>query len=1191
MTTLKIHLLGEFELYGGNELLQPPATLKARSLLAYLIIHRDRAWAREALADLFWPDRLRDKALHNLSTALWHIRRVLPPGDYILADAQTVRFNLKSEYWLDVKEFESKVQEAGCKDRTDASCLPLLASCILLYRGDFLEGFYDDWCLEERYRLESLYLKALERLVTGYEALNQPEEALHYAGLLLARNPLREDVQRAATRLHVQLGNRAEALRQAQWCRAVLRTELGIEPAAETTALYDELLGPAWRREPGQEVLARRGSLPRSQPDLILERPPLVGRETEWKTLLGLWDRAQAGQGHLVLVSGEAGIGKSRLTEELSQYVRQRGSWVAGGRCYEYERALPRGPLADILRDLLAITDARFLGRLLPWQAAELVRLTPELRARFPSLPADRGEICTGQEQTRLFDAITFFLLNLVQQNPLLLVLEDLHWASDSTLTWLHYLTRRLADAPILLIATCRREGVGSDHPLHGLALQLEQEGLVMRLELGRLSRGDLALWMTGASDPLVMRIHRQTEGNPFFTLETLRALFEGGQVRLVGGRWVEGTVPASLPIPASVRQVVQMRLDRLSPPTRKAVAVAAVIGRVFDFAVLEQAWSRDEEATLWALDELLRRRLVREGSSISGSDYEFNHHLVREVIYRGLHYRRRRRLHRLAGEVLERLYASREDVAGELAYHFGQAGEHFRALPYLIQAGYNAAALYAYDEAEDYWKQAFSIFASLPQEEATRFRKAISEVLFNRAEFFHLQGRLEERQTDIFRLRNLAKEAGDDQLLNRVLIRETRYLNLDGRYEVALEQAQEATARCRQYGNTDGEAQSLAEWGFAHYFRGEYPEAMQRLERALQLEQSDPATRGAVLSVLSYTYYLIADYQRSLAYRRQALEIRSALGKQARMAEDLTDMGILYMHLHRQSLAGQYLEKALRLARAIGSQPAESYALNHLGDLYYLRGNYSTALEYYADSLVLQRATGSRRGEASALGNAGKPLLAMGDYKKAEASLRESLTIQEEIDYKSGLSEGLAQLALVLMHTGQDKKVLEAATRSLTIAQHIGNRYCQVTALNVLTRWHIAWNEPSKAITFAQEAIALAQEINLEDGRILGSALLGQAQLALGEPVTALEHAAQAVALLEKQGYFEGPEEEIYFTYYQALKAVGQHERAAAALQKAYAEVIRKAKHLSSEQRRQFLEKVPGNRQIIAAGKTSLFA
>lgn len=897
MTTLKILLLGGFELRGGDEPLPLPATLKARSLLAYLVsssrVHRDRVRPREVLADLFWPNRPRAKALHNLSTALWHIRRVLPPGDYILADARTVWFNRGSEYWLDVEEFEKlanwetdRLVDWSRDLVTDlpmyqSANLPALREAVALYRGDFLEGFYDDWCLEERYRLEGLYLETLERLVAAHEALDQSEEALRYAGLLLARDPFREDVHRTVIRLHVRLGNRAEAVRQARWCRSVLRAELGIEPQPETAALCDELLGPAWRREPAEEALAQRGHPPRSQPVFILERPPFIGRDAEWEALLAHWERATSGQGHLVLVSGEAGIGKSRLVEELSQHVRQRGGWTACGRCYGYEHAMPHGPLADLLRAGLSVTGARVLDRLPRWQAAELARLAPEVGERSPappspSLPAD-------QQQARLFDALTLFLLDLAQQNPLLLALEDLHWAQESTLVWLHYLARHLPQAHILLVATYRREEVGPDRMLHGLALQLERSELAARLELTCLPQQALGHWMAGASDTLVARIYRQTEGNPFFTLETLRALFEEGQVGLVEGRWieepalsgVEGAVPISLPIPASVRQVVQMRLGRLSPLTREAAAVAAVVGRAFDFDVLEQAWGRGEEAALEALDELLRRHLVREGSDPSGRDYEFDHHLVQEVIYQGLHHRRRRRFHRLAGEALERLYAGQPGVAGELAHHFERGHETEKALAWLVEAGEEAQWGYA------------------PQEALAYFRRALAL--------------LDPERADRLAARALTGLA-------------VTHRDVVGEEEVVWEWLGRALSIWETLGNRGGVAEACYALAYQH---ADFDQARAMVRRGLDAVSGIPgleglASRGYGLFARFYEHE--GDFAHARLWAQQQLELSERIGDQRGLAHAYHRLGSLILRIGGpMSEAVVHEQEAARLAEDLG--------------------------------------------------------------------------------------------------------------------------------------------------------------------------------------------------------------------------------------------------------------------------------
>ncbi len=1194
MTTLKMLLLGGFELRGDDEPLPPPATLKACSLLAYLVVHRDRACSREVLADLFWPDRPHDKALHNLSTALWHIRRILPPGDYILADAQTVQFNRESEHWLDVEEFEKLVNwETGrlvdwSQDQAinlpiyQSTNLPALREAVALYKGDFLEGFYDDWCLEERYRLEGLYLETLERLVVAHEAMDQPEEALRYAGLLLARDPLREDVHRTVIRLHVQRGNRAEAVRQARWCRAVLRTELGIEPAPETMALCDELLGPAWRREPGEETLAQRAPPPRSRPVLVLERPPFVGREAEWKSLLAHWERALSGQGYLVLVSGEAGIGKSRLVEELSRHVRQRGGWVACGHCYEYERALPHGPLADILRAVLSATGARVLERLLLWQAAELARLAPELGECLPSPPAGgrRGGEPADQEQIRLFEALTLFLLDLARQNPLLLVLDDLHWAPASTLTWLHYLTRRISDAPILLIATCRSEEVGPDHPLHGLALQLEREGLAARLELSRLSQEALALWMAGASDFLVARIHRQSEGNPFFTLETLRALFEDGQIRFAGGRWIEGGVPTSLPIPASVCQVVRMRLERLSPLTREAVAAAVVIGRAFDFDVLEQTSGQGEEATLEALDELLRRRLVREGSGPSDRDYEFDHHLVREVIYRELHYRRRRRLHRLVGEALERLYAGQPDVAGEVAHHYDAAGETAKALHYYNLAVQKAEALFAWQDAEQHLGRMLELLDRLdPDHTRPDCLAQRGQVLIDRAQQRHLQARPAERDADLSALTSLAETSGDENLRLQALIRRVRYLNLDAQYEKSIATAEEGLGLAGRLNDASARCRLLAHIGFAHYFLGQPRPALTALESALAVarEEAAPEMRGRIVQFLGYVHFHLGNYVQSLAYEQEAYACHKSADHYNRMAWCGLDIGAIYLKMGRFAEARQYLDEHLALARRIGARPAEAFGLTQMGCWELHRGNYTAAVELFQQALVMQQELRSEHTRVEAEERTGLAFYLMGDLAQARRWLQRAVERARSIGHRRRLVESLIGLGLVEIAAGQPSATHDCLTEAVRVARERECREGLAAGLAAMARADRSTGDPVSALRRANEAVRVAQESKLPVCEMWGEMEVGLALLAQGEGAAALEHTGRAVALVGRAHEGWIGTEQVHQAHAQALRALGRIQEAEEQEQLAVAIIEAKANRIPDpERRKRYLDSHP---------------
>ena len=526
--------------------------------------------------------------------------------------------------------------------------------------------------------------------------------------MLLARYALLEDVHCTVVRVHVQLGNPGEAVRQAQWCRDVLRSELGADLRPETALLYDRMLGPAWRREAVESARQASGPPPQSRLALIIESPPFVGREVEWQALLDRWDQASSGHGGIVFVGGEAGVGKTRLVEELGQHVQQLGHRIVRGCCYEYECALPHGLLADVLRAGLAVAGESVLERLPDWQVAELVRLIPELMEHFPSLPV--LSLPADQQQERLFEALTLFLLDLAQETPLLVVLEDLHWVGNSALAWLHYLARRLIQAPVLLLSTYRLEVTDPTSPLLGLVLDLEREKRAVRLDLGGLSQETLSRWMVGADDTLVSRVHRQTEGNPLFVLETLRSLFEEEKVRLVEGQWFEVPDLASLPVPISVRQVVQRRVGRLSPRAREMASIAAVIGRAFDFDVLQQVLGQGEGEALEALDELLRYHLIREGEAPSGGDYEFGHNLTREAIYLDLHYRRRRRFHRLVAEAMERLYVGRPGKVGEIGYHFERAAETERALTWMVEAGEQARRSYRPRDALAHFQQAVTL-------------------------------------------------------------------------------------------------------------------------------------------------------------------------------------------------------------------------------------------------------------------------------------------------------------------------------------------------------------------------------------------------------------------------------------------------------------------------------------------------
>jgi oligopeptide transport system substrate-binding protein len=774
-----MYFLGPLDIRHDGQSLPKPATLKSQSLLAYLILHQDQPQPRDRLAGLFWGHRPERRARRSLSTALWHIRHCLPDQDLILGDLHTAQFNPQADVWLDVEAFESQASHHDVAG---------LRSAVALYRGHLLDGFYDDWIVNERYRLETLFIEVLARLMVALESEGHPEAALATALRLLGHDPLREDAHRAAMRACCRLGRRNAALEQYQHCRETVLTELGAEPMIETTELWQAILEGRFEvaRVPETvpvEMPATEPSAPAGRSPLdVVASIPLIGRDQELGSLHQRWRGTRDGQGGLVLISGEAGVGKTRLVEAFADQLRWQGVRVLSGRCYEFGRALPYQPFAEALRAGLTTLAPDQLAGFPAWAVREVTRLVPELSDSLgprasdspgfegPGLSADVPSIVEGaldasassdlgQERARLFMGLTQLLTELSSRRPLLIVLEDLHWASESTLQLLHHVARHLAAHQVLIVGTFRSEAIGLQHPLLTLRRRLTREGLAKPLRLRRLSPAaveEMLVEMSGVGEaavPLARRLYQETEGNPFFLMETVKALFGMEVLHLEGGRWTGDFARISegeMPLPVAVSEVIQARVHRLDDDAQKALRVAAVLGHAFNFDLLGAAWDRDSEATLEALDTLLRHRLIEEATA--DRDYTFTHHKIQEVVYAGMSRRRRQRLHAQAGTAMESVCGSEmETLVGELAFHFQQGRQldpslTEKAITYLLRAGDQARLAYAHQEAIDHYEDALELLKEQGQyQRAARTLMKLSLTHHNGFEFGQARRAYEE--------------------------------------------------------------------------------------------------------------------------------------------------------------------------------------------------------------------------------------------------------------------------------------------------------------------------------------------------------------------------------------------------------------------------------------------------------------
>jgi DNA-binding SARP family transcriptional activator/pimeloyl-ACP methyl ester carboxylesterase len=692
------------KLFGGfHARLEPglPLTLptrKAQALLAYLALHPEPAPHRDSLAALLWPDRTDDQARASLRHAVYELRRALAGSSGVLrTEGDTVAVNV-GLVDLDVAAF-TRLLDEGTPEA--------LAQAAALYRGDLLAGLnvaeepWEGWLREARERLREQAGDGLARLLTHQRKAEQLEAAVRTAGQLVALDPLQEPAHRTLMRLHAQLGQRAAALRQYQHCVGVLRSELGVEPEAETRQLYQEILQQrAAPRAAGPGRPPRVTKVPETRP----ADTPLIGREAEAAQLREALDRAAGERGGLVLVLGEAGMGKSRLVEELIAHAKRRDARVLLGRAYESDQILLFGPVVDALRTGRVGQDPEVLDALGPAWRGELARLLPEMA--MPGAPP-------RVDYRRLFETIAQLLAHLAARDTLLLVLEDLHWADELTVRLLAFLARRVPAERVLLLATVREEELPDAPILRHTLEDLGRAGLLASLGLGPLSRRDTLALVERLTPPgaaargerLGARVWALSEGNPLVAVEMMREIQERAPA--------EG-----LALPRRAREVIGRRLERLAGGARALLPVAAVIGREFDFALLRHAAELDDQAAAQGVEELVRRRVL----TAVGERLGFTHERLREVAYAAVPAWRRPSLHRRIAETIEALHAERmPDFWESLADHWERGEGWARAAHYHLLVAERARRCFAYATAAVSCGQAAEAAARSPEASALR--------------------------------------------------------------------------------------------------------------------------------------------------------------------------------------------------------------------------------------------------------------------------------------------------------------------------------------------------------------------------------------------------------------------------------------------------------------------------------------
>jgi DNA-binding SARP family transcriptional activator len=714
---MQIRLLGDFRLTWDDRIVSAAVTARMRSLLGYLILRRGAPQLRAHLAFLFWPDSSEQQALTNLRHLLHELRKTLPEiAKFLQADSRTVVWKADAACALDVSDFEHALacaQEAT--QRADhAGAKAALEQAAQAYQGDLLPGCDGDWIETERERLRQEYGNALERLVGLHEQSRDYRAAIRHAQRLRQLDPVRETTWCTLMRLHLLSGDRATALVIYQECVATLQRELNVGPGQALRDFRERVLGDtsAARVHP----LAGAGS---DAPEFSLH-----GRDAEWRALRAAWRDAAAGRAGMVVILGEAGIGKTRLAEELCVWVERQQGAVARTRSYAAEGRLAYAPAAQWLRSptvrkKLTCLDAVWL--------TEVMRILPELGLEHPELRRVALPEETWQRH-HLFEALSRAVL--AGGGPLLLCLDDMQWTDQETLEWLRYLMHFAPAARLLVVASIRNDELPSHEPSQRLLADLRRDDQLTEIELAPLSEAEVAAVARDVAGRDLTRVeleqlYAQTEGNPLFVVESVRAGWRG-EIASQSGLPPVALSPVGTSLPPKVHAVITTRLARLSTPARELAGVAAVIGRAFTFEILAAVCDRPEAALVPLLEELWQHRIVREQRN---GAYDFTHDKLREVAYAGILSPRRRMLHRRAAEALEKAHASDPDaVRAQIAAHLAESGQTAAAIDAYHRAAEAAKNLHATEEAIRLFQKALRLLALLPENPA----RAVQELELN---------------------------------------------------------------------------------------------------------------------------------------------------------------------------------------------------------------------------------------------------------------------------------------------------------------------------------------------------------------------------------------------------------------------------------------------------------------------------
>lgn len=1000
---------------------------KAQSLLAYLILNHTQSVDRRRLAFIFWPRATETAARRNLRQYLHRVRRALEPidphGELLTTAGHHISFDPPEDWtWtLDVEQFEAACQEATATSR---------ATAVSLYRGDLLADVYDDWVIPERERLAALYRENLLSLIDLASQQQSLSEAIRYAHDYVTAEPLLENGYVRLMKLYYRRGDRGRVKQVYDQLVDVLDEDLDATPLPETTAVYEAMMAGDFTNEADATIPSSPAMPvppPVSSPSHVgtAHNAPFIGRAPQQAWLANAFEEATHGRGGVYLVRGESGIGKSRLieawrTSDLPPHL------FLHGRGYEFENMIPYNPLTQSLRHA---------ADQLPWDLFQpapnwlstLLPLLPDLSQQFPS-----GQITpqsNAQHHTHIIEALGNLLLTLARHQPVILYIDNLHWADLPTWNFLAYLAPRARQARLLLLGTVRTEDMSAEQ--NRIVRNLRRHGHLHTADLPRFTHEEtaaLVIQLFPDGDPpaplFIRRIYEETEGNPFFIIETIRA------VREAGGDWT-ASVPTdatgqrpAFQIPLQVQAVIESRLDKLSDDSRTALGVAAAIGRAFTFSLLQEVSQFSADVLVDAIDEWLERGLVQETSD----GYDFTHEKLSQVAYNQLSRARRQWVHFQIATYLQRQEAFAPVPPAQLAHHFYLSHDPAQALPYLARAGERALSVRSYATARTFGLQAIGLLGRFPSLNKINPTERI-DLNLQLAQAYAYTGALPKALQLLQETERTAESVGDTGRLATIFYRSAQIFWLRGEVQTAADYARRLLRHAEESDNDSLRLAALRMLGRVGIVLSTYDDAIAYLLRYINLAESSqqPAELPVAYGYLAVAYARVGSWERAIDAAERGIESVNPDLPGERHIVARMQAAFVYADLQEWKQALSTAEPVQHLWREMGMTP-HAFMLRVV------------------------------------VGRAQAHLSRQYPTQQAVAEIEKALHWAQEVDHRVMVHTARLYLAQAQLNLGAVATALNTAVQATEQARQVGDRWAEAVSLRVQAECEMRQEKPDWA-------------------------------------------------------------------------------------------------------------------------------